>query len=410
MLMEWLGFMASAADRAAQNFSMPALSPTMTEGNISSWKIKEGESFSAGDVLLEIETDKATMDVEAQDDGIMVKIMQGNESKGVKVGERIAVTAEEGDDINSLEIPAESNAPAKAEAPKAKQEEKKPEPSKPTADAGAAQKTQGGKAQKQKYPLYPAVQHLLMQNGLPKEEADKIPASGPNGRLLKGDVLAYLGKIAKDYPSESAARFTKLSHLDLSNIQLAAPPPPPKAEDKPAPAAAAPIPELPKETEIALPISLSAVIATQKRVQDALGISLPLSTFVARATELANESLPASKNQKPTADDLFNSVLGLDAVSRSTRGDYLPNITALGPAPFAAPSRAASKPDIIDLLSGSKASKPAPRTVRPGAMGVATAGPNVFSVSAKSGEEKRAMEFLERMKVVLEQDPGRLVL
>ena len=96
--------MASAADRAAQNFTMPALSPTMTEGNIANWRIKEGESFSAGDVLLEIETDKATMDVEAQDDGIMVKIMQGSETKGVKVGERIAVTAEEGDDINTLEI------------------------------------------------------------------------------------------------------------------------------------------------------------------------------------------------------------------------------------------------------------------------------------------------------------------
>jgi pyruvate/2-oxoglutarate dehydrogenase complex dihydrolipoamide acyltransferase (E2) component len=53
---------------------MPALSPTMTEGNIATWKIKEGDSFSAGDVLLEIETDKAQMDVEAQDDGILAKI------------------------------------------------------------------------------------------------------------------------------------------------------------------------------------------------------------------------------------------------------------------------------------------------------------------------------------------------
>ena len=399
--------MASAADRAAQNFTMPALSPTMTEGNIANWRIKEGESFSAGDVLLEIETDKATMDVEAQDDGIMVKIMQGSESKGVKVGERIAVTAEEGDDINTLEIPAESksSAPAKAEAPKEKEEEqKKPEPSsQPKADA---QKTQGGKAQKQKYPLYPAVQHLLKASGLPKEEADKIPASGPNGRLLKGDVLAYVGKISKDYPAESAARFTKLSHLDLSNIQLAAPAPAPKAE-KAAPAAAEAVAELPKDVEVALPISLTAVIATQQRVQEALGITLPLSTFVARATELANENLPASKIQKPTADDLFNSVLGLDAVPRSSRGHFLPNITSLGPAPFA-PARARStKPDIIDLLSSSSA--PAKKPVARKST-LATAGPSVFSVSAQSGEEKRAQEFLERMKLVLEEEPGRLVL
>ncbi|KAM0716035.1 hypothetical protein Q7P37_008549 [Cladosporium fusiforme] len=404
------GFMASAADRAAQNFSMPALSPTMTEGNIASWKIKEGDSFSAGDVILEIETDKATMDVEAQDEGILFKIIRGDETKGVKVGERIAVTAEEGDDISSMEIPAESSAPAKAEAPKEeKKEEQQQKPAAPKADTSApTQQTQGGKAQKQKYPLYPAVQHLLIQNGLPKEEADKIPASGPNGRLLKGDVLAYIGKISKNYPSESAARFTKLSHLDLSNIQLAAPPPPPKAAEEKKPAAAA-APELPKETEVALPISLSAVLATQKRVEEALGIPLPLSTFVARATELANEALPAAKTA-PTADDLFNSVLGLDTVARSSRGNFLPSITALGPVPYAAPSRASSKPDIIDLLTPKAAAKPAPRTVRPGALGVASAGPNVFSVSAKSGEEKRAMEFLERMKLVLEQEPGRLVL
>lgn len=59
---------------AAHNFTMPAMSPTMTEGNIATWKVREGDSFSAGDLLLEIETDKAQMDVEAQEDGIMAKI------------------------------------------------------------------------------------------------------------------------------------------------------------------------------------------------------------------------------------------------------------------------------------------------------------------------------------------------
>lgn len=70
----WTGLHSTQASLAAQNFNMPALSPTMTEGNIAAWKIKEGDSFSAGDVLLEIETDKAQMDVEAQDDGILAKI------------------------------------------------------------------------------------------------------------------------------------------------------------------------------------------------------------------------------------------------------------------------------------------------------------------------------------------------
>ena len=63
----------------------------MSEGNIASWRIKEGDSFTAGDVILEIETDKATMDVEAQDDGLLFKVMQPEGAKGVKVGQRIAV-------------------------------------------------------------------------------------------------------------------------------------------------------------------------------------------------------------------------------------------------------------------------------------------------------------------------------
>ncbi|KAK6389946.1 hypothetical protein LTR65_005997 [Meristemomyces frigidus] len=412
---------------------MPALSPTMTEGNIAGWRVKEGDSFSAGDVLLEIETDKATMDVEAQDDGVMVKVMQGDGSKAVKVGARIAVIAEAGDDASSIEIPKEkasasAGEPVRKDRPTPQEETaggidttesspsaaEAPPSSKPNADAAAggaadttsgAQKaqSQGGKARKQTYPLYPSVEHLLHENGLSKEDADKIPASGPSGRLLKGDVLAYLGRISKDYPAQSSARLLKLSHLDLSNIQLAKPAPKPEAP-KIAPAE----PELPQETEIAVPISLSAVIATQKRVQDTLGIFLPLSTFIARASELANEELPLSKARRPTADDLFNSVLGLDKVARSPRGHFVPQVTGYAPLSLGAPKRAAKKPDIIDMLMSKKAVKKAPRIVS-GALGVA-AGENVFSVVAKLGEERRAAEYLERMKMALEKEPGRLVL
>ena len=172
--------------------------------------------------------------------------------------------------------------------------------------------------------------------------------------------------------------------------------------------AAALAPELPQETELAVPISLSAVIATQKRVNDTLGIFLPLSTFIARASELANEDLPLSKGRKPTADDLFNAVLGLDNVAKSSRGHYVPQVTGLAPMP-AIPSRTRStkQADIIDLLAGSPAKKT--QRLRPGAVGVSS-GENLFSVMAKAGEEKRAAEYLERMKMALEKEPGRLVL
>ena len=120
--MRHVAFHASRRDAAASNYLMPALSPTMTEGNIATWRVKEGDSFTAGDVILEIETDKATMDVEAQDDGKLFKIMQGDGAKGVQVGERIAVMAEENDDLSSLEVPAEDKGAIKG------QEAKKEEP------------------------------------------------------------------------------------------------------------------------------------------------------------------------------------------------------------------------------------------------------------------------------------------
>lgn len=353
------------------------------------------------------------MDVEAQDDGIVFKILSEDGSKGVQVGERIAVMAEEGDDISTLELPANSGALKKAEAPK--EEAPKPEPkveskkgSAGPQQASAAEKPSAqakAPTEKQRYPLYPSVQHLLHENGMSKDDADKIPASGPNGRLMKGDVLAYLGRIEKDYSASQSKRLEKLGHLDLSNIQLAPPLKAPEQNKADSPAAA---PELPRETEIAMPISLSAVIATQKRVQDTLGIFLPLSTFIARASELANEDLPASKTREPSSSDLFNAVLGLRQAPKISRGNFMPNIVGLSPVPMTMPIRATKKADIIDMLAPKPAAKKANK-----ASAVPTGispGPNVFSVSTPKGDESRATEYLERMKKVLEAEPGRLVL
>lgn len=377
---------------------MPALSPTMTEGNIASWKVKEGDSFAAGDILLEIETDKASMDVEAQDDGIMAKITQGDGSKGIKVGTRIGVTAEPGDDLNSLEIPAEdipAKSPTKVEAPE-------PAPSTPSQ---APKPFRSPK--KQIYPLLPSVQHLLHEHGLDQSAIDKITPTGPNNRLLKGDVLAFLGSVSSTYPTELSARISKLSHLDLSNIKLALPPAP-KAT-KQAEAASEPVVE---DLEIAVPVSMKAVIDVQKRIQSTLGVFMPLSTFIARATDVANDSLPRSKSYKPTADELFNQVLGLDSAASTNgyRGSFLPQITALPElTPASNPSLVPSKKaDIIDILTGNaKPLKPS-FSAKPSA-GISTAV-NVFSVKAPKGDEKRAEVFLERVKAVLESEPGRLVL
>ena len=406
----------------------------MTEGNIANWKVKEGiycfspswprcahghtsgDSYSTGDVLLEIETDKAQMDVEAQDDGKMAKITRQAGAKGVQVGARIAVLAEMDDDLSTLSLPDEAQSsspqytpkPSDSEAgvaPTTKEQDTPPaEPTKPSSSSTSPSSSSpsGAKAQKQTYPLYPSIAQLLHQKGLSLSEADRIPASGPKGRLLKGDVLAYLGQINESYSSEQSARITKLGHLDLSNVKAAPPketaPPPP---NKPSPPPEA---EEPLDTEIAIPISLSSVIAVQKRMQDTLGVTLPLSTFLARATELANEDLPRSK-ASPTADELFDDVLGLHKVgNKASRGNYIPQIIALPSRPMAAetvaPRRKGEEVDIYDMLTGRPAARSGRRTSVPpaGIMGGSKAGDstNVFSVSAAKGEEKRARTFLEK--------------
>lgn len=397
---------------------MPALSPTMTEGNIASWRVKEGDKFVAGDVLLEIETDKATMDVEAQDDGIMFKILTSDGAKGVPVGARIGVIAEEGDDISTLEVPADEG-PKQQQASETKSEQKEQpktdsvpaEERTASGDKAAIPSGKGAKASKQTYPLYPSVAQLLHENGLDESTANEIPATGPKGRLLKGDVLVYLGKAKADAAANGQAVYERLAHLDLSNIKV--------AEKKTAPAATAEKPTAAKKPvvealQVALPISLKEVIEAQKKVQETLDVFIPLSTFVTRAMEVANDELPLPKDYKPSADELFNQVLGLDKVGgpQGSRGHYVAQISALPPVPSFSQTtlKKAGKPDIIDLLAGPAVKKQQPAksaTSRPSGL---STGVNVFSLKVPKAEEKRAKTFLERVKLVLENEPGRLVL
>ncbi|TLS27905.1 hypothetical protein PpBr36_00513 [Pyricularia pennisetigena] len=413
-------FRTSTAALAAQNFTMPALSPTMTEGNIATWRVKEGDKFQAGDVLLEIETDKATMDVEAQEEGVVMKILQGDGAKAVKVGARIAVLAEEGDDISTLEIPAEDESGAKDDA-----KEDKPQGSStygggsapPPNDSVPAQPTQSaakaagdGKAPKQKYPLLPSVAHLIKEKGLDEAALAEMTPSGPNGRLLKGDVLAYLGTINQKTPSTISEMFERLSHLDLSNIKIVKPAPPPAKEETKAAAAETPAPRI-EQVQVSLPVSLEAAFHAHRKVYKNLAVNLPLATFIERAADIANEGLPAP-TRNPSADDLFNDLLGLPRAGHgATRGRYFPMISSPA-APVAQPAFSSSRQqaDIIDILSGTAttARKPA---VQPSAeFNVTDADVPLFSLNVPKTEEKRAKVFLERIKVVLENEPARLLL
>lgn len=356
---------------------------------------------------------------------------QQDGSKGVKVGTRIAVLAESDDDLSTLELPAEEPSPqaspqkdlksgvdpsipseSHAEAPSISKGEDA-SPANPS-ELSSSSPSSNSKPQKQTYPLYPSIAQLLHEKGLPTSEAEKIPASGPKGRLLKGDVLAYLGTIKQSYSSDQSARISKLGHLDLSNVKAA----PPKESTSPPSKAPSPMAaESEPDTEIAIPISLSSVLSVQKRIQGTLGVTLPLSTFIARATELANDELPRSATSKPSADELFNDVLGLHNISAaSSQGHFIPQITALPSRPMterpAGPSR---QPDVYDILTGHASATSRSKRIAmppPGIMAGSKPGEstNVFSVSAAKGEEKRARVFLERVKTILQVEPGRLIL
>ncbi|CAO3698786.1 hypothetical protein G6F70_004130 [Rhizopus microsporus] len=186
------GFHTLAPCSAISRFNLPAMSPTMTEGTIHKWKKQEGETFSAGDVLLELETDKAQIDVEAPEDGVLAKIIlkEGNKAP---VNTLIALIAEEGDDLSNIEIPEEEK-----EAPAAKVEEKEQENKKaPEASKGPAVSPISHHdidTKQLKKPLSPAVLSLVLKYGI--KDVGSIKPSGYGGRILKGDVLAHLGLIA----------------------------------------------------------------------------------------------------------------------------------------------------------------------------------------------------------------------
>ncbi|PHH72821.1 hypothetical protein CDD82_5789 [Ophiocordyceps australis] len=370
----------------------------MTEGNIASWSVSEGQSFSAGDVLLEIETDKATMDVEAQEDGVVFKILADKGAKGVQVGARIAVLAEPGDDLAALQLPSEE---PRAQPSKAR--DASPEPKTEETESPAARQSHDGDGQAThplRRPLMPSVEFLVHEHRIAPADVARIKPTGPGGRLLKGDVLAYLGSIAASLPAAVSSRFDKLAHLDLSNIKAVAP----VALSKPLDAVAAPA--APPTTQLNMPVSLASVLEVQKRIHDSLGVLLPLSTFISRATDVANEALPRVP-RPPTPSELFDQVLGLHTVkaAAASRGVYQPQISAVVP-----PSRLRpAQPSLFDQIVAPR-TKASPRRAGPTTMPGLSSGDNVFSLVVPKNEEKRGQLFLERCKTILEKEPGRLVL
>ncbi|TPN09811.1 pyruvate dehydrogenase complex dihydrolipoamide acetyltransferase [Mesorhizobium sp. B2-1-3] len=198
------------------NITMPALSPTMEEGNLSKWLVKEGDKVSPGDVIAEIETDKATMEVEAVDEGTVAKLVVPAGTEGVKVNALIAVLAAEGEDASAAAKSGGDAAPAKAEPPKA-ETSKTETPTSPSDGGGraageptAAPPTPAGRPADPPHKgegegrtfASPLARRIAKEAGV---DVSAVTGTGPHGRVVRADVdAAIAGGGAKAAPAAKA--------------------------------------------------------------------------------------------------------------------------------------------------------------------------------------------------------------
>ncbi|MBR0552231.1 pyruvate dehydrogenase complex dihydrolipoamide acetyltransferase [Stakelama marina] len=193
---------------------MPALSPTMEEGTLAKWLVKEGDTVSSGDLMAEIETDKATMEFEAVDEGTIAKIVVPEGTDNVKVGAVIAILAEEGEDADDIE------APSKSETPKPENDEGKPDASDPNKTGGEAKSAKRGVEQAEDHgkpatsagpaptqdgeriKASPLARRIAADKGI---DLAGVTGSGPRGRIVKADVE---GAKPGAKPAEKAAPAT----------------------------------------------------------------------------------------------------------------------------------------------------------------------------------------------------------
>ncbi|WOG89389.1 hypothetical protein DCAR_0208627 [Daucus carota subsp. sativus] len=202
-----------------QEIGMPSLSPTMTEGNIARWLKKEGDQVSTGDVLCEVETDKATVEMECMEDGYLAKIVHGDGAKEIKVGEVIAVTVEDEGDISKFKDyrPSDAAGPPKdssVSAPPKEDVVEKPKSSpKPESSKPSEARENGGRIF-----ASPLARKLAEENNV---SLSSIKGTGPDGNIVKADIEDYMSSRGKEVsPASSKVDKTEVSALDYADIPL----------------------------------------------------------------------------------------------------------------------------------------------------------------------------------------------
>ena len=210
----------------ATNILMPALSPTMTEGTLARWLKKEGDTIRAGDVIAEIETDKATMEVEAVDEGVLGKILIADGTEGVKVNDPIAVLEDGSSSPGATPPAAEKPAPKQdaGEVAAPVQSQSSPMPTAtPAAHASAANGVDHGNGQAGRIFVSPLARRMAQQAGL---DLAGLKGTGPNGRIVRADVEAAHGQNVT--PKANPAERPVTAPTSAPQARTAAPPAAPK--------------------------------------------------------------------------------------------------------------------------------------------------------------------------------------
>jgi len=202
---------------------MPALSPTMEEGTLAKWLVKEGDKVASGDILAEIETDKATMEFEAVDEGTVAKILVPEGTDGVKVGAPIAILAGEGEDASKAASAAPkadtpSAPPKAAPEPKADATPKSAPVQAPVeTPPAAAQPAAAPRAEGDRVKASPLARRLAQAQNV---DLSRLQGSGPGGRIVRADIDAAVGKAPAAPPSATpaAAAAPSAAHAVLPGV------------------------------------------------------------------------------------------------------------------------------------------------------------------------------------------------
>ncbi|RSU49217.1 pyruvate dehydrogenase complex dihydrolipoamide acetyltransferase [Sphingomonas sp. S-NIH.Pt15_0812] len=291
---------------------MPALSPTMEEGTLAKWLVKEGDTVKSGDIMAEIETDKATMEFEAVDEGVIARILIAEGSDNVKVGTVIAILAEEGEDAASVQAPTKSETPAPAKPmptdptdPNKTGSEAKPfdrtveqaeDHGKPALSDDSGSRTGNGRAI-----ASPLARRIAAQKGL---DLSSLTGSGPNGRIVKADVEA-----AKPGTAPAKAASAPATQPAAEALAAAAAPAP-----APKPAAVPDIPhEATKLSNMRKTIARRLTESKQQVPHIYLTVDVRLDALLKLRGEL-NASL-ASRGVKLSVNDMLVKALGVSLMA-----------------------------------------------------------------------------------------------